>query len=711
MKHRDPRSLTGIKINMPASCSGILRSLRAILLLCTIAFSLLATPGHAQTEPNPPNVLDGESRYAGWNVTDFTLAADTLSTSGPDDELSDLLSKIQKGLALNGRFGILGRKLPAFSGELLDEDIRRSRLFLAREGYPASKVRTEIDPDLRERTLELALWITPGPRVCVEDVTMGGIPAPLQPAADSLRALEAQDDRYSDRRALMTASTIANLLQESGYAEVTIESRPRRQPSGGVILHFDVRPGDLYRIGSIAVDGLPPDLVPLAEMRLEPVIGEVYSPTHLDRVRADLRDLEILRMVQLRTEPVAEGELELRAHLTTRPYRVTSASVGTWTDHTYRIKASWKHRNLFRRSRGFSVGGAWSPNQWQVETKAWWPSMPTPRAQSHLRVAHEAEREDAYDADHTRLGVAVTFKPDWFNQWMFEAGISHVEVRSHSPDDELRDLNPGEQLTLGITRQGNHTDDLLDPARGVRFRLRGVGSPPGFASDYPFLSGEAGASAYLPLVAGVMLAGRLDLGAATPLGDKGALLPRERFFAGGNSSMRGYARRRLGPRDSEDNPVGGEARLLAGAELRFRLTSWLGMPLFIDAGRVWGQHADFDLVDLEWACGSGIMIFTPVGPIRFDCAYNLTGQRAQPRPPGERPPMGTPGAARGARPSLRSAPGARAFSDHPTGAGGSRPVRFGAGRQKERRRNVRLRDRLEQVGSIADSRFLMDRGG
>ena len=511
--------------------------LRAALSWTVLTFLLLGFPARADSTLDPAIAPDSGSRYSGWTVTGFALILDPLSVSEQEPGLPGLLDEIRNGLALGGRLGFTGRKYPPFSPDKLEDDIRRSRLFLAREGYPSSKISTEFIPDLMERSLDLRLRIIPGPRVRVEAVTITGIPRHLEPAADSLRSLEAADDRYSDRRVEETASLIADLLQESGYAMVTVESRPRILPSGNVILDYDVQPGDLYRISSIDVDGLPPDLVPLAELRLNPIIGEVYSPARLDRVRADLRDLEILRMVQLRTEPVAEGELELQAHLTTRLYRVTSASAGTWTDHYWRIKASWKHRNLFRRGRGFSVGGAWSPNQWQVESISWWPSMPSPRAQSHIRLAHEVEREDAYDSNSEELTAAVIFKPDWFNQWQFETGISHVEVLSHSANEDLPDFNPGEQLTFAVTRQGNYTDNLLDPGRGFRFRVRAEVAPPGFVSDYPFVSGEAGASAYIPLIPALVLAGRLDLGTAAPLGGSDALLPGERFFAGGNSSM------------------------------------------------------------------------------------------------------------------------------------------------------------------------------
>jgi len=91
--------------------------------------------------------------------------------------------------------------------------------------------------------------------------------------------------------------------------------------------------------------------------------------------------------------------------------------------------------------------------------------------------------------------------------------------------------------------------------------------------------------------------------------------------------MRGYERNRLGPVDSANEPVGGEAITLAGVELRQRLVQVLGvklgMTLFVDTGQVWESRLDWDAADLKTALGGGLLVGTPVGPLRFEAAYHV----------------------------------------------------------------------------------------
>jgi outer membrane protein insertion porin family len=122
----------------------------------------------------------------------------------------------------------------------------------------------------------------------------------------------------------------------------------------------------------------------------------------------------------------------------------------------------------------------------------------------------------------------------------------------------------------------------------------------------------------------VRFATRFDFGYSLPLGEAVEVLPNRRFFAGGFNTHRGYTRRRLGPYDSANQPIGGEVIALASGELRFPIKGMFEGDLFIDSGHVWLKPGDVVLADLAVAIGAGVMLNTVVGPIHFDVAYNLT---------------------------------------------------------------------------------------
>lgn len=126
----------------------------------------------------------------------------------------------------------------------------------------------------------------------------------------------------------------------------------------------------------------------------------------------------------------------------------------------------------------------------------------------------------------------------------------------------------------------------------------------------------------------------------------------ERFFAGGGTSLRGFALNQSGPRDPCTGfPVGGQAILVLNQEFRFPMRvpyfgTRLGGALFYDAGNVYSRVSSITfrasppkpVFDTPTHCrlncsnelnyfshtiGIGVRYSTPVGPIRVDLGYQL----------------------------------------------------------------------------------------
>jgi len=129
-----------------------------------------------------------------------------------------------------------------------------------------------------------------------------------------------------------------------------------------------------------------------------------------------------------------------------------------------------------------------------------------------------------------------------------------------------------------------------------------------------------------------VLAGRLTGGVAEPRGSSASLLPSKRFYAGGASSMRGFQRRKLGPLDEDEAPLGGDAKIEGSVEIRFPIYRRIRGAGFVDAGQVWATTDDVRTDNIEVAVGTGLWFDTIIGPIRGDVAYRLTDyEKTQPR--------------------------------------------------------------------------------
>src|SRR3546814_5762319 len=67
--------------------------------------------------------------------------------------------------------------------------------------------------------------------------------------------------------------------------------------------------------------------------------------------------------------------------------------------------------------------------------------------------------------------------------------------------------------------------------------------------------------------------------------DRDTIAPSRRFYAGGGGSVRGYGYQDIGPRDANDDPIGGRGLAELSVEARIRFGNF-GVVPFIDAGNI-----------------------------------------------------------------------------------------------------------------------------
>ena len=222
-------------------------------------------------------------------------------------------------------------------------------------------------------------------------------------------------------------------------------------------------------------------------------------------------------------------------------------------------------------------------------------------------------------------------------------------------DEDIVDrLFPNVRLSSFTASQVRDTrDDPVDPARGSFLTLesevaaRTIGSEVGFSKT--FVSG----SVYrrVPGVSRIVMAAGARLGvawgfprsldtvAAAAAGQPAApsllALPiSERFFAGGNTTVRGFALDRLGtPRtetggtiDQDGFPQGGNAVVIFNSELRIRVTPAIGVVAFLDAGNVYDRVEHVSLGRIRSGAGFGVRYNSPIGPLGLDIGFKL-GER------------------------------------------------------------------------------------
>jgi outer membrane protein assembly factor BamA len=226
-----------------------------------------------------------------------------------------------------------------------------------------------------------------------------------------------------------------------------------------------------------------------------------------------------------------------------------------------------------------------------------------------------------------------------------------------TPDDASR---LREKRFLGIVSAGiswPRQNNPLDPTRGHIFaidashssrftgsaRLQTFSRLSGDAAWYRSL-GTSGVVLTWHLRGGVVFAPKVSLDSASG----NFIPPEERFYAGGPNDVRGYNVNELGPvvyvlnRDTltapiadslaagqlrpRFSPTGGNTLGIGQLELRVPSPVWgqrLRLALFIDAGTLYERgKTQLAPIQLRVTPGVGLRLATPLGPARFDVAYN-----------------------------------------------------------------------------------------
>jgi outer membrane protein assembly factor BamA len=227
----------------------------------------------------------------------------------------------------------------------------------------------------------------------------------------------------------------------------------------------------------------------------------------------------------------------------------------------------------------------------------------------------------------------------------YSLGTTRTFDEKLDPEDELAIDRLFPQVRISAFSEAIARDtrsDLLEPQRGTlisgdgSFAARALGSQVGYTKV--FLQGFYYHTLGRPRL---VFAGGARLGLAYPFArevqgvdENGnptteivADLPAsERFFAGGDTTIRGYALDSVGSPatiSAQGFPIGGNALVVLNAELRTPLWRQVGAAFFIDGGNVFARAKDFDLGELRGGIGFGLRYRSPVGPIRLDLGFKM----------------------------------------------------------------------------------------
>jgi len=505
---------------------------------------------------------------------------------------------------------------------------------LRSQGYYDATV--EPDIDVVGNGLLVSLAAIPGPLYHFESVELPGLDQAAPGEAEHLRGAFAvkAGDPVNAEKVIAAGVALQVALGERGFATAKVGEQDIVVDHEAQVarLVLPVTPGPVAVFGQISVAGEPPFSPKHVQRiaRFKP--GDRFEADEVTDLRRALIATGLVASVEVQQVPRENGKvIDLAVKLEPAPMRTIAGELGYGTGEGVRAEASWQHRNLFNPEGALTVRGVLGTQE-QLGAVVFRRSNWLRRDQVLNAQAYAAHiNRDAFDAKTLSLSAGFERQSNfiWQKKWTWSLG---AELVASDEEDTIEATGEPRRRTFFIAAVPgslglDQSDDLLDPKKG--YRLLGRVSPEiSFqGGTFPYARLQFDGSAYHPMSKSIVAAGRVRFG--TILGaSRDDIAPSRRFYSGGGGSVRGYGYQRLGPRDVDNDPIGGRSLAEFSLEARIRLKAFggnFGIVPFVDGGTL-STEAMPDFKDWQIGVGIGARYYSSFGPIRIDVGTPLNRQ-------------------------------------------------------------------------------------
>ncbi len=506
----------------------------------------------------------------------------------------------------------------AFSERALVDDRDLIERAYLDEGFPEVVVTPSVQLEEGDTVALVTMTVDEGPQVLVDRVIIvGNARVSTSTIAQAVTFRAGEPLGLADTLETQQRLSALGLFRRVRIAELPVGTGQRRD----VLIEVEEAPPTTvgYGVGLEGVTRLrPTGDSGLAEERFE------FAPRGFFEVgRRNLwgknRSVNLFTRVSLRSRDIVFSDTGLRL--------VEPSPEGGYGFNEYRVFGTFREPRAFGTGGDFLLTGILD----QAIRSSFNFATREVRAEMGAQASSRFSLAGRYSYKHTRL---------------FDERFTEEEkplIDRLFPEVRLS------KLSMSVIRDSR--DDALDPSRGTflavdgELAARALGSEVGFAKSFL----QAFTFHRLPTTRRMVVALAARVGAAhgferrvprigadglpvtdgsgAPVVDIVQDLPAsERFFAGGDTTVRGFPLDRLGDEETISAagfPTGGNGLLVLNAELRVAVTSTLGVTGFVDAGNVFPRAARIDLGNLRGAAGFGLFFRSPIGPIRIDLGFKL----------------------------------------------------------------------------------------
>ncbi len=502
-------------------------------------------------------------------------------------------------------------------------DVLRMLEVLRSEGYYGAQVKTVLEED--SDPVEVRFKVDAGPLYNVESVnlTFAGADDPLKDPMLKEKCKDLMEEGAPARASdiVDAADGLAALLKNHGYPFAKAD-RPRAvvdHTGETVRVEISLDPGVKAAFGPTVVSGLEDVEERFVLTKPTWKEGDPYNASMLRETRDRLIYTGLFASVDVRPgESIdPQGRIPIHMDFRERKHRTISFGVGYRTDKGPGLQGSWEHRNFLGRGERLFVDTTFSGDRVAAESVFRKPGFLRADQSLIIEAGTGIESPDAFTSRHVRTTVGLERRIS--ERLTAGAGIG---LKASRVDHLGRETDHG-LLSFPLRLDWDSSDDLLNPQKGMRLRLRLAPYADILEKGLYFVRGYAGLTYYLQLLKDPDLVLATRWGVGSIIGASLDNIPAdERFYAGGGGSVRGISFQTAGALDGTV-PRGGRSIMEMSCELRLRLTPSLGVVGFVDGGRAFEGTRPGTGGSILWGAGMGLRYFTFIGPLRLDVAVPL----------------------------------------------------------------------------------------
>jgi outer membrane protein insertion porin family len=535
-----------------------------------------------------------------------------------------------------------------YSKQKLTADLEALRSHYMNQGYLEFSIdspQVSITPDKQD--IYITVNITEGEKYTVSGFKMAGELPVAEKELTGLVSLKA-GDVFSREKLNESVKKMADRLGNDGYAFTNVNAAPEiDKEKRQVAFTFLIDPGRKVYVRRINIAGNTKTQDQVIRREMRQLEGSHYAADKINRSRERVERLSYFKETNIETPPVPGTTDQVDVNVSVEEKSTGSVMLGAGfsSGEGLILSGSISQNNLFGTGNRLSL----QMNSGSVNT-VYALSFTNPYfTPDGVSLGYDIYRRDTdtsnldavstYSTSTLGAGVRLGVPLNELDTIHLGAAVEQysLDLNSTSPSNYIQFATDFGGTASGVTTNSlrldagwarDTRDSLTWPTKGYYQRAYGeMGTPVGDLKYYK-LSYQYQQFFPLSQTFTLMLNGEVGYGG----GYGGKPMPFFRnFFAGGNTSVRGFDSGTLGPKDQYGNAIGGDKRLVGNAELFFALPGAgkdrsLRMSVFMDAGAAFGpydvegRYGEISFSDLRYSAGVGVTWQSPFGPLKFSLA-------------------------------------------------------------------------------------------